>query len=985
MKIIENILNIIVVAGLCALSTNAEISFPEIKGTYSDIKVSKKYLSPVNGFNWWKTGIINNLYRYGNPEDATIKLLRELFYLQQDQITFDTTNLARKPAKYFTPRTIGKILNIIDKQTNETNLLSELKQVIKQDINLDSLQKFTTRIIEDTQLKLENLPAKKELTAKKVALNKQIVRIQKGLTKGIQSQKQKDEATEPLKKEIEELNRIIGNIEEIKRSIHNQSLSEKSVDELAILIVQSLKEIKEGKYISHTLEYILTSFVWKKSQSKAELWEYLDQFEPSILDQSISKKDFLEKRYTKKDYADFKQKINLNSKYIFDNYELSSFASCARKIWDSPFPPLLGSIGDAKYIDSEGRSHFFGDCGETTLRNFFNIILYDQGAGRFEIKYIEQDSNLSPSTDFKNFYTQYKTVEGSLNKSHYDSWAQIVSNLPGVRYVNQGYEIHQGLNNLLAIINHLVIKDKKAFKEKTNEEKLTFLCTHLSRPHFQLEWDLGDEEENPLELVNTKNNDIEIFFTINKKDSFSLQIFPDHFILDLSNTTNSPLDLEVSALLTKEIIKKPIFFYLFGWYADIKNILACLENLKKEKASLAIFTLWTCMYKLSDPYTKSAILKVLLFKKVISNSMLLRLGHSLPDDSYYWNDILEKFNNMEDEIFVKDFINSFIKSHPILPIIARHHLNNLYQFITPQNVAQLNSKNLLDFLSFALHDEKNTFQHYITQANINKLNTYDKSEFIVSIPYYPKFHHFITSALFEAMPRELKGEFINNVLDANAIEFYSYITSDNIELIDKYDLRDFLNNIIEKKLKQYYGYISQTNINKLDAYGMASLLSTIIDNNADNFNNFITPANIAKLKEDDDAIALFLSAILKNQRKDLYKYLPKDLNNLNRFALAHIVQTIVDNELSDFYHYITSDKIHTLEQFNLSQIMDSVVKHKIKTLYPIILTDETLPKDPNIINIIVNNQIEELYPIAKKFLSLLPDWLQQELSEKMKK
>src|SRR3990172_5271498 len=112
---VMNIKNLIALALLLTGPfAHAEIAFTDIKGMYTDIIDSKKHLSPVHGFNWFKTGIIENMYRYGDENDATIKLVKEIFFLQPDDVTFDTTQNPGKPANYFTATTIGKILNFLE-------------------------------------------------------------------------------------------------------------------------------------------------------------------------------------------------------------------------------------------------------------------------------------------------------------------------------------------------------------------------------------------------------------------------------------------------------------------------------------------------------------------------------------------------------------------------------------------------------------------------------------------------------------------------------------------------------------------------------------------------------------------------------------------------------------------------------------------------------------------------------------------------------
>src|SRR5579872_4805409 len=114
------------------ITTHAEISFTDIKGMYNDIIDDKKHLSPVHGFNWYKTNIIENMYRYGNEHDATIQLIKELFHLEPDGVTFNITKAPLKPASYFTTATIGKILNYFE--TTKDIKIAELANSIAQDI-----------------------------------------------------------------------------------------------------------------------------------------------------------------------------------------------------------------------------------------------------------------------------------------------------------------------------------------------------------------------------------------------------------------------------------------------------------------------------------------------------------------------------------------------------------------------------------------------------------------------------------------------------------------------------------------------------------------------------------------------------------------------------------------------------------------------------------------------------------------------------------
>lgn len=102
-----------------------------------------KHCSPLQGMVWWKSNLIENMYRIGNSTDAIIRFLKLLFYLHEDG-TFDCT---RKPkiivgsgnsAAYLTPEIIAELIYLLEK-----NKTIELINILKQEITKKSyIKKF---------------------------------------------------------------------------------------------------------------------------------------------------------------------------------------------------------------------------------------------------------------------------------------------------------------------------------------------------------------------------------------------------------------------------------------------------------------------------------------------------------------------------------------------------------------------------------------------------------------------------------------------------------------------------------------------------------------------------------------------------------------------------------------------------------------------------------------------------------------------------
>src|SRR5579872_972704 len=362
----------------------SEIAFTEIKGLYDPIPADKKQCSPVHGFNWWKTGIVENFWIFGDQASDTIKLIRDLFYLQADGVTFDATNLSRKPAKYFDAKTIGEIIRLIDQykqplsarelEALKTNLFDTLKRVLNFDQLVVQAQQRVASAKKDSS---ETEGAGKE----RQTLDRKIV-VQERKLKTLMSSPEQNPQTEAqitqLKKEIAAANNRLETLKErlalkknLARFIHNNDLNEQGLRALAGYIAGSVQETLQGKYVPYTTHQILLAFLWKKVNEKSEFAHYFALVVPAM----ATDHRWISLAYIKDDFTAFKAELATNPSKVTTDYTLNSFVAFGTYVWNaSGLPLLISSIADSVYLKGD-KKYQFPDCGETSLRNFINIII----------------------------------------------------------------------------------------------------------------------------------------------------------------------------------------------------------------------------------------------------------------------------------------------------------------------------------------------------------------------------------------------------------------------------------------------------------------------------------------------------------------------------------------------------------------------------------------------------------------------------------
>ncbi len=475
---------------LLAFSTiHPEIPIDQIKGLASILKEDKQYLSPLCGAMIWNSGYVKNLYEYGDDNDPLVKLTQKLFYLQHDQVTFGPTTLPTNLATYFDEELIGKIINALENNGNVKAILTDF---------LDQ---------EDVQKKLEQ--HKNKLENEKQLLEEEL--------KELLEQKEKSEELKEIRKKIKSYKEKIRDKNKNIRRLKTESIA----ISLATLINKANDATKKDNSI-FTVYDILLAMLWRKANSKQDYQKYFEQLDQSFFTNKeiINENNWLDnsgeyKEYTKDEIEELKATDNPTNLSLEDFIIYQKFSAVTK------FPPLVKGTNVSYKGDN------FPDCGETSLRNFFNVLLYDPETQSFNIE-ILRNLGLSDNSKLVKFYKKYPGIsnleshnENDPNNNAYDDWAAIVSEIPDVIYRNENIcniSGKGGIKNMYVILGRLLgIKD---FDFDKLEEK-------LEEQNINLSWSAEKD-------IQTNNNDNTIDFELGDYYSplkFSWKFSSGHFLI----------------------------------------------------------------------------------------------------------------------------------------------------------------------------------------------------------------------------------------------------------------------------------------------------------------------------------------------------------------------------------------------------------------------------------------------------------------------
>lgn len=230
--------------------------------------------------------------------------------------------------------------------------------------------------------------------------------------------------------------------------------SPKRMEFLIQLIHSSLE--KDFKMQAHTTFSILLAFLYLKCNATEELQQYTD----------------LTSKYLNIDQSSDREKLQ----------ELQDAqGSILQKLLETKAPgyrpPALHWRRDVKYASYKPISN----CCETVINTLLNNVLFDHTTQSFNLLCLQEFPAL------RSFYTKHSQADCLKAVDSYDvheDCMAIVSNLSGIEYRKEHYEIEPGILNILNCIATLFNTPQKINSSKPKEQAIKKICNKISQKAY---------------------------------------------------------------------------------------------------------------------------------------------------------------------------------------------------------------------------------------------------------------------------------------------------------------------------------------------------------------------------------------------------------------------------------------------------------------------------------------------------------------------
>jgi hypothetical protein len=487
--------SIFLIISIFSNQVSADIDHRKLKGIHDLLLPEYQYLSPFYGFNLLKKGTLENLYRYGIEDDKVVQLIQLMFY-SVDHANFGVTRLPTHIASHLTTTSIGLIL----------------KELLR------------AQVIPENELKSNLLKA-----------------VDSALRLGIPNQ-YKAKQRQILRKQ-----------------------NKNFINTLVAAFGETLGP--QRKYPAHFVEHILLGLFWAKAKNdKHEILHLFGEFPHALTFDAIEmlltpnqQARWVEDNYTFDDYAQIEKNLKnpeIPTEEFLSEPERTSFFAYSDQVWDAILPPIF-NFDQALVSLPDGTIESFADCGETSIRNFFNIVLRNPKTHTFDISFIKNNSigkNLKISDDLLEFYEKNFNLSNLGTIDLHNQWARVVSNLDEVSYKqpkpNPVCNITGGLKSVLKVFEKLLFSVNSNFGQLNPVEQFDLLVEYFSRPDFRLSWDLQAAPRNDLLRFNVG---VTVQFSINGTAAFSWDFLPGHFTLSSDSKVASDQKDGFSRILAHHI------------------------------------------------------------------------------------------------------------------------------------------------------------------------------------------------------------------------------------------------------------------------------------------------------------------------------------------------------------------------------------------------------------------------------------------------
>ncbi|KKP35983.1 MAG: hypothetical protein UR26_C0001G0027 [candidate division TM6 bacterium GW2011_GWF2_32_72] len=428
----------------------ANITDPmQFKGLGNIFKESFFEYTPIQGGVYSYNDYFKNIYKYGDPESNLTKLVYEMFYILGNEEDLKETHHPLKPATYFTPEFIGEFLAAIKNYQNKVE-----EKMWASDSKLGVLKKDLKKIF-FRQIKQSSTIALQLIEDRIDAL-----KVKKGVD--IQSEMK---TLENAKKSIED-----GKIE-------NTFLG-RDTDKIIKLILDVFKDQESECLPKYSLQYMFLTFLWHKVQDKKSILLYLNSFHKTLIpnelkqelfsdnwlnfyEDGVLQQQWIDEKYNEEQIRDFRRKRDFNffEKQSLSSIEMDLAQGVYEKRFKSDYPSEILYLYQVKYRDQT-----FSDCGETSLRNFLNLIFYLPETKSFNLELVKKVASKNEyGKRLIAFYEEHPDIS-DFDKIH-NEWAEVVSGIPGQEYKRSigceipAYNAQRAFYNMNSVIKSLTGSD----------------------------------------------------------------------------------------------------------------------------------------------------------------------------------------------------------------------------------------------------------------------------------------------------------------------------------------------------------------------------------------------------------------------------------------------------------------------------------------------------------------------------------------------
>ena len=458
--------------------------------------LEKEYLDPTIGYIW-SLNATKNYYLFGRNQSRITQLVQLLYLNASIDFIYTKTILERNVTPFQLGYLLGKWYNyyfnlpllesIVNKyKSNNKNFKSEeinILNAIKNNLNREERRRSKIKDDQNEKIiqKYKNNEYLKDFCNMEAVADK--IRKEKYIPKYLNNiQEIKLEQIESYYKMIldnsKKKDKIISG--EYFRQHFNKVFNHKTFDSIKKTIEQSNQQINSNstlsdyaKMVKEEIEIelqgifaVALSFLWNIANDKNGIKEYYRGLYQHIYNPEIEEL-----------LADQKPEF-------FDNYNINELKF--KKDNQYSFNQLL-SIFKNKVkgaLSFQGTENLggWGDCVETSIKNFIKILIFNQSTRSFDLQKLK-DLGANETSDIYLFFEKFNKDSDHSSNSVADfngeklnvrkAWAKIMNGIPNVRYSKGSYEIKPGnskddkKNNIEAVLEHLF--NIKTFSELENK------------------------------------------------------------------------------------------------------------------------------------------------------------------------------------------------------------------------------------------------------------------------------------------------------------------------------------------------------------------------------------------------------------------------------------------------------------------------------------------------------------------------------------